>query len=182
MKGIVFTEFLEMVEKEFGYDTVDDILENSDLPSGGVYTAVGTYAHGEMIQLISNLSSITKITVPELLKSYGQYLFNTFLRSYPAFFERSKNSFDFLESIDNHIHVEVKKLYPDAELPRFETSRIDETTLEMIYTSQRKMSAFAEGLIEKTLEHYGDNISLKKEAIDEEGTQIKFTIVRSKMS
>ena len=42
MKGIVFTEFLEMVEAQFGLDTVDAIIENSDLPSRGAYTAVGT--------------------------------------------------------------------------------------------------------------------------------------------
>jgi len=29
MKGIVFTEFLEMVEKEFDYDMVDAIIEDS---------------------------------------------------------------------------------------------------------------------------------------------------------
>ena len=32
MKGIVFTEFLEMVEDQFGLETVDDIIEAADLP------------------------------------------------------------------------------------------------------------------------------------------------------
>ena len=31
MKGIVFTEFLEMVELKFGLETVDKIIENSKL-------------------------------------------------------------------------------------------------------------------------------------------------------
>lgn len=179
MKGIVFTEFLEMVEKEFGYDMVDLIIENSELPSGGAYTAVGTYDFGEMLQLITHLSKNTNIAIPDLLKAYGQYLFNTFLKSYPGFFERTDSSFEFLESIDNHIHVEVKKLYPDAELPSFQTNRVNDNTLEMIYTSSRKMGHFAIGLIEKTMEHYGDEMTMDTESLTEDGSQIKFTITRS---
>ncbi|MBT8311465.1 MAG: hypothetical protein HKP23_01335, partial [Flavobacteriaceae bacterium] len=39
MKGIVFTEFLEMVEDKFGLEVVDTIIEKAELPSEGVYTA-----------------------------------------------------------------------------------------------------------------------------------------------
>ncbi len=55
MKGIVFTEFLEMVEDKFGLETVDSIIENSNLPSEGIYTSVGTYDFNEMVSLITSL-------------------------------------------------------------------------------------------------------------------------------
>ena len=42
MKGIVFTEFLEMVESKFGIEMVNGLLDSSELASGGVYSAVGT--------------------------------------------------------------------------------------------------------------------------------------------
>ena len=35
-KGIVFTEFLEMVEQKFGMDMVNDLIDNNSLSSGGV--------------------------------------------------------------------------------------------------------------------------------------------------
>ena len=41
MKGIIFTEFIEMVEDKFGFEVADNIITNSNLPSGGAYTAVG---------------------------------------------------------------------------------------------------------------------------------------------
>jgi len=48
MKGIIFTEFLEMVEDRFSPEIADRIIEAADLPSGGAYTAIGTYdASGE---------------------------------------------------------------------------------------------------------------------------------------
>ena len=63
MKGIVFTEFLELVEDKFGLEMVDSIIANSNLESNGVYTAVGTYSFSEMLQLLQNLSDNTGISI-----------------------------------------------------------------------------------------------------------------------
>lgn len=178
MKGIVFTEFLEMVEKEFGYDMVDDIIDDSDLPSNGVYTAVGTYEFSEMKALIGSLSKRTEIAVSQLLNTYGKYLFHTFEKNYTPFFEKETEAFNFLESIENHIHVEVKKLYPDAQLPTFDSQRIGDKTLELIYRSERKMSDFAEGLIFKTLAYYNTEADIEKEFIEEDGSVVKFIITK----
>ena len=53
MKGIVFTEFLELVEDKFGLEMVDNIITSSTLESEGVYTAVGTYSFSEMLTIIT---------------------------------------------------------------------------------------------------------------------------------
>ena len=55
MKGIIFTEFLELVEEKFGLGMVDKIISQSELNSGGAYTSVGTYEFSEMLQLNSHL-------------------------------------------------------------------------------------------------------------------------------
>ena len=38
MKGVVFVELLKMAETLLGEAAVDDVLDNADLPSGGMYT------------------------------------------------------------------------------------------------------------------------------------------------
>ncbi len=177
MKGVVFTEFLEMVEKEFGYETADKIIIEEQLASKGIYTAIGTYHHGEMVQLVVNLSEVTGIGVPLLLNAYGKYLFNSFLKSYPVFFENVNDSFTFLSLVDGYIHVEVNKLYPDAELPRFTTETRD-GKMTMLYQSSRKMSDLAVGLIEGCLEHYEEDADIVKENMDEEGEEVLITITR----
>lgn len=176
MKGIVFTEFFEMVEGVHGYEMVDQLIMDNDLPSGGIYTAIGTYAHSEMVTLVMDLGKKTKTSVPTLLQAFGQHLFGTFEKGYPMFFEGANNAFDFLESIEKHIHVEVRKLYPDAQLPNFSTKRIGDNTLEMIYYSDRSMSDFALGLIEKTFEHYGEKATIKREFLIENGSEVQFLI------
>ena len=150
MKGIVFAEFLEMVETKFGLATVDTIIENSDLPSGGAYTSVGTYEFSEMLQLVSQLSSTTSIPVNDLLYTFGLYLFGSLLTAHPEVVSSYKNPLNLLYSIEDHIHVQVKKLYPDAELPTFKILERTDSSLTMIYSSSRGLYALAHGLIKKT--------------------------------
>lgn len=178
MKGVVFTEFLEMVEDRFGFDVADTIINDSDLASGGVYTAVGTYEHSEMVQLVTHLSKHAGLSVPQLLKVYGNHLFTRFAAGYGQFFEKVDNGFDFLEQIEGYIHVEVRKLYPDAELPSFDTKRLSDNEMEMIYTSERRMSDFAEGLIEGCATHFNEAYEITSEKLEPTGKQVKFHIVR----
>jgi hypothetical protein len=70
MKGIVFTEFLELVEDKFGLEMVDSIITNSNLGSSGIYTAIGTYSFSEMLQLLQNLSAKTRLSVNDLFLTY----------------------------------------------------------------------------------------------------------------
>ena len=178
MKGIVFTEFLEMVDQAYGLEMSDTLIDECNLPSGGAYTAVGTYDHAEIVQLVRKLSEKTATTVPDLLKTFGKYLFGTFKKGYPAFLEAANNAFDFLESIEKYIHVEVRKLYPDAELPTFETHRPDGNTLEMKYKSERRMAPFAEGLIEESLNYFEEEATIKTENLNPDGSLVKFTITK----
>ncbi|MBP6618712.1 MAG: heme NO-binding domain-containing protein [Leadbetterella sp.] len=176
MKGIVFTEFLEMVEKKFGYAFVDQIIIEANLSSKGAYTSVGTYPHQELVSLLMSVHVHSQIPVDDLLKTFGNHLFGVFKNSYAVFFDKFTSAFDMLENIENHIHVEVKKLYPDAELPRFETERIGLNSLKMVYYSDRRMSALAEGLIESTLEYFNQKGSVKIEPVDSEGKIVTFVI------
>ena len=176
MKGIVFTEFIEMVETRFSPQVADRLVDESDLPSGGIYTAVGTYDHKEIVSMVVKLSEISQLPVPALIKAFGEYLFPRFHTLYPGFFEGVPSAMDFLERIESVIHVEVKKLYPDAELPRFDVHRPDEKSLVMVYHSERHMGDLAEGLIVACIRHYGAPLNFQREDLSEAGQPIRFTI------
>lgn len=162
MKGIVFTEFLEMVEKEFGIDTVDDIIDASNLDSGGSYTSVATYPVEELLSLTEALSQLTQTPVNRLVHSFGQYLANSFVEKFPSFFEEQKTTLEFLKRVDQHIHVEVKKLYPEAELPKFTHQQKDQHTLLLHYQSTRNLPDLAHGLIEGSSLYYKENIDIQR--------------------
>ena len=181
MKGMVFTEFLTFVEDNFGYELVDNIITDSQLANNGAYTAIGTYDHEDMVKLVSALSKRLNTPIPDLLKTFGKHLFFRFKALFPHFFHENQTAFDFLSSVHDYIHIEVKKLYRDAELPRFEYEKPNPNTLIMYYTSSRHFEDLAEGLIAGCIELHHEKISIKKEVIPIEGpekTKIKFTMTK----
>lgn len=179
MKGIVFTEFLELVEQKFGLEMVDNIIEESNLESKGIYTSVGTYSFSEMLALVTNLSAHTNISVDDLLMVYAEHFFGVLEASYPGLLATYKDPIEMLASIENHIHVEVRKIYPDAELPTFTTLEKTENTLVMLYKSSRAMYSFGLGLMNKTFDHFNSKGTIVLEKLNDEGTEVKFSITKN---
>ena len=89
------------------------------------------------------------------------------------------DTFSFLDTIEDHIHVEVLKLYKDAQLPRFDIYR-DDKSLRMIYHSDRKMGDFAHGLLLGAIEHFNEpDIVIVQESLSESGDRISFTLTKN---
>ena len=86
MKGIVFTEFLEMVETQMGPQMAQDIIDDARLPNEGAYTAVGYYPTGELVAMIQSLATRTGKSMPKLIEHFGGYFFSSLVRAYPIFF------------------------------------------------------------------------------------------------
>ena len=60
-----------------------------------------------------------------------------------------------VESIEDHIHVQVRKIYPDAELPSFKIIDKSSECLSLLYKSERSMYMFAKALMEKKISVFG---------------------------
>lgn len=176
MKGIVFTELIEMVEADLGIEIADKMIGGANTSHAGAYTAVGTYDHAELIQLVISLSEETGVPVTELVRSFGKYLFGRFHVLYPQFFSGSDSAIDFLPLVESYIHVEVRKLYPDAELPAFDCECSD-GVMRMTYRSKRPFADLAEGLILACVEHFNDEIKVRRIDLGErDGTNACFVL------
>lgn len=175
MKGMVFTEFLDMVEDKFSADMVDDIIDDTNPISGGAYTAVGTYDHQELVAMVVALSKRTGIAAPDLIKVFGKHLFTVFSKNYRQFFDNVPDAFTFLSGIEEIIHAQVLKLYPDADLPKFNCER-NGNVLYMTYHSLRHFADLAEGLISGSAEFFGESFTIERTELDADTT--RFTITK----
>ena len=179
MKGIVFTEFLDLVEERFGLEMVDFIISQSKLESKGVYTSIGTYSFSELLQLLQNLKIQTGISIDDLLLIYGEHFFSVIEKNYKDLLSSYNNPIEMLASIENHIHIEVRKIYNDAELPTFIIKEKTNKTLILIYKSSRSMHHFGLGLMNKTFEHFNSKATIVLEKIKKDGTEVKFIITKN---
>jgi len=162
MLGMVFTELLEMAEQRWSPAVVDAALSEVLPPSGGAYTAVGYYPQPELVALLTALAGRTGLTVPVLLQMLGGHLFGRFQHLHPTLLADKSDCFALLASVDNHIHREVRSLYPEAELPTFTVLEHATDRLVLEYHSARPLPDLAEGLIRACIQHYQEPIRLDR--------------------
>ena len=180
MKGIVFTKFFSFVEAQHSIEFLQEVIDQSAIESKGVYASTGTYPACEMAALVGAVSEKTGVDASDLLRAFGEHLFTHFVEGFPVFFERVDNAFEFLASIEDHIHVEVKKLYPDAELPSFEVGEHTPSGFRLIYTSSRHLGDFCEGLIRGCLAHFSEEATIIRNVVSSHPRSvIEFTIERA---
>lgn len=169
MRGLVFTEFLDFVETTAGPEMVETMLDSCDLASGGAYTSVGTYDHDEILTMLTFLHTATGSDVAEMVTAFGRNLFGQLVHLHPWIMENGISLLDFLEGIETHIHREVRKLYPDAELPAFETERPRNGMLVMHYSSTRPFVDLAHGMILGAVDHFKNDVQIIRHIADEPG-------------
>lgn len=178
MKGIVFTEFLQHVDNRYGPAITENMIDGCHLESKGAYTSVGTYPCSEMGQLLHSLAAETGENTESLLKGFGKSLAHVFHDAHASYFD-VPCLFDFIESVDRRIHVEVKKLYADAELPTFVTVHRDDAQLVVDYISSRGLEMLALGLLYGSAEVYGEDISIQmNEYYDNQKRIVRLTILK----
>ena len=115
----------------------------------------------------------------DLQRAFGGYLFGTFAKGYSDMLSGIDSTFAMLSRLDDFIHPQVRKLYPDAELPGFEIVYKDEQRLNMIYTSSRKMPHFAVGLIHATADHFNETVEVEWKATDAAGGTFEFEVKKT---
>ena len=157
----------EMVEQEMGLAAWNSALEEAGLT--GVYTAAGRYDDRELLSLVSIFAARTGKPEQELVSAFGKFMFPAFKERYPQLIDDELGLLDFLSTIEDVIHVEVLKLYPDASVPTFTYERPADNRLEMRYDSPRRLCALAVGLIDGAAEHYGESYDLQHSPCMHEG-------------
>ncbi len=167
MKGVVFDILRDMVEEQFGLAGWNAVLEQAG--SEGLYLSTQTYPDAELLGLVAAASEVTGKPVDELVFAFGEFMVKEFYARFPDFFDNASGLINFLVSIDRIVHVEVRKLYPDAALPSFtyQGGSIDEITMN--YRSPRKLCRLAEGLIAGSARHFGERYQLQHDPCMHQG-------------
>ena len=176
MKGLVFTTFFGFCEARHGPDMLEDVIEAANLPHGGAYTSVGTYPFEEMVALITAAVQATGSSMPAMLEDFGAYCFASWVQKFPHLFD-GKDLFDVLAGIDGFHETEVRKLYPDAELPSFAVVARDSDSLVLHYASCKPLADLAVGVIRGAADYLGASVDI---GYRQERDVVRFEIRRAR--
>lgn len=171
MKGIVFIVLNEMVESQYGISAWEEILQEVKPQCEGVYISTTSYPDEEIVGYVEAISAKLDLPTTEVTRVFGRYLFDELNEKYRFFTKQCHNLFEFLDSIENVIHKEVRKLYEDVNLPTIDCTMHSQNEMLMLYHSPRKLCYLAEGLISGAAAYYEEAITLSHEKCMHDGEQ-----------
>ena len=160
MKGIVFNLLEQVVTRDYGENTWDDLLGSAGLT--GAYTSLGSYPDEHLGRLVGAASVALNVPAQDLIRWFGREALPALAQAYPVFFAPHTDTRSFLLTLNDIIHPEVRKLYPGADVPDFDFALLPNGNLKMGYDSHRRLCAFAEGLIEGAAAHFTELVAISQ--------------------
>ena len=158
MKGIVFELLEEFVIDALDADAYERALERCELRTTEPFVGPGTYPDTDLVALASAAADELAMTLPELLRAFGEHAFLALAVRLAPLVDRSPDAKRFLQSVDRVVHVEVHKLYTDAVTPSIECTDRGPGRLDLRYTSPRALCSLVEGFLAGVGRHYATKI------------------------
>lgn len=159
MKGIIFNLLEGVVTDAMGPFAWDDLLNKAALP--GVYTSLGSYPDAEIVSLLQSIGEQQGWRIEQTLRWFGRSAMPELARRFPAFFSAAPSARDFVLSVNNIIHPEVRKLYAGAGCPHFGFASGPAGELLVTYASARHLCWLGHGFIEGASDHYGEDVQVQ---------------------
>lgn len=160
MKGVLFNVVEDVVTEALSADAWDDVLDAAGVD--GSYTSLGTYPDGDLFAIVQSTADLAGLSVDETLRLAGRLGFKHLVGRNPSLVEGYADWQQLVSALDDIIHPEVRKIYPDAEVPGFATMPTDDEALHVTYTSRRGLCALAEGLIEGAGAWFGRQVTVEQ--------------------
>jgi hypothetical protein len=157
MKGVIFNVVEEVIEDLFDADTWDALLDEADVD--GAYTALGDYADTELLAIVAAACKATGMSAEEVLRTVGHHALPKLASRVPDSLTDAPDAFSFIRNVNDIIHPEVLKIYPDSIPPAFVFEEHTEG-LVVQYRSARNLPALAEGLLSGVSLLFDEDISV----------------------
>ncbi|NML94076.1 heme NO-binding domain-containing protein [Novosphingobium olei] len=167
MKGVIFNLLEEAIVAEHGVAAWVDIMDLAG--ARGTYSSLGSYPDEELYAIVDHAAAGLALPVPDVLRWFGQGAIPRLAERYPTLFANHRGSRSFITSVNDVIHLEVRKLYAGAACPHFHFYDLADGRLAMAYQSRRQLCHLAHGFVLGTAAFFGDAIDVEHLACTSKG-------------
>lgn len=174
MKGVIFNVVQEVVEDLYDTETWDTLLDSAEVD--GAYTALGDYANAELVAIVAATSSATGLGAEDVLRLVGYHALPKLAERVPSSLTNAEDPLTFIRRVNDIIHPEVLKIYPDSIPPAFAFDDHPDGLL-VTYQSHRGLPALAEGLLSGVSHLFEADVNVESvDGFEGEGSQFLVTL------
>lgn len=159
MLGMVFNALKTMLEEKVSADYAEEVFTAAKLEHDGHYEDKQTYPDSELGKILDVLAKETDHSLDSLMYDFGYFWFGHLVHSHGQMLAGREGLLELLEALDDDVHKEVKKLYPNASVPDFEVMSRTEHGMRLRYHSPRDLVSLAEGMLDAGAAHFNQNLS-----------------------
>lgn len=172
MKGVIFNLLEEFAVETFGAEFYEEILDEVDLITTEPFVGPGTYPDEDLLAIVAALVRKADMPLPQAVRTFGHWLFPRLAERVPPEMLQHDSAKSFLQTVHDIIHVEVRKLYAEAQPPDFTYEDPGPDRLIIRYRSRRRMFDLMDGLLAGVADHYGTTIDFERVLGDDGDTAI----------
>lgn len=182
MKGIIFNLVEDVVSETHGEEVWDRLLAEAGVD--GAYTSLGDYPDAELHALIGAASRTLGLPRDQVVRTLGHGAALGLSEHYPRFFTPHRRTLDFVVTLNDVIHPEVRKIHSRADPPEFVFTQVDDAELLVGYHSARGLCALADGMLGGAAAYYGERATVVHEQCTHRGDPVclmrcRFTVAEA---
>jgi hypothetical protein len=154
MKGIIFNLLESFIVDSWGEERFERIMSSCPLHTKTAFVGPGTYPDADLFALVARTTDELGVDTHTALRSFGRYALPRLAAKFDVFVRDHRHPKSFLCTVDSIIHVEVRKLFAQAEPPHIWHEDPAPDQLVLHYQSKRQLCALFEGLLDGTADYF----------------------------
>ena len=146
MKGIVFEMFESFVTSIYDEEVWEHIMMECSMEDRGPFYPEEQYQQQDFCKLADEMVQVSKLPLPTLLRSFGEYSFSFLDEQEHWPLENGSNPAVFVSWINASICDQEHKLALDTYIPHLKEDQIKEEHVDEFYTADKKLCYLYDGI------------------------------------
>jgi hypothetical protein len=163
MKGHIFDLLEKFIREQVGEDALYEIIDACSFDTSAAFVRSAVYPDDNLYEMVGRAVDRLGIEPEVAHAAFGRWIIPELGNLMPGVFDRYDGPCAFLAGLDEMHQVSLKKIYPDAEPPRFAYQSINEEEGVIRYQSPRGLHHFMAGCLEGVADVYGVRFAIEWE-------------------
>jgi predicted hydrocarbon binding protein len=144
--GVIFLELNRFVDARLGSAAWMEVIGSAGLTHPR-YAPTQIYPDGDLQAIVAEVSRRMGLEPQQVLEEFGTYVVPSLATLYSALIDADWTLLEMLEHTESTIHRVVRIRAPGAAPPQIRCRRLAFDQVEILYSSDRRLCAFARGIL-----------------------------------